>query len=689
MENGIKNAFTERKRIVSWWLRFEDLNWPSHDGYERIKRRAEAIAKANATTAMIFGAHFRWDFLPYFTLLHDYLATVAEELGKYGVELYDHHSVNLIHRYGTREEMRHVMLHSGPHLPFSPSWEAAASWEFNGKRLNDWRMIDVDTRGVLWYPQYAAEGFCIRNPDFIEAYKEYVKRLIAETGIKGLSADDPIHYMHYRSCACEHCKRELKRRTGVILPPLADRSFWGNWENPAWHEWIDMRFDAARDFFSALKPVFPEDFRVTTCGINSAADKANSMGSDARSFLSGCNLVNLEMSGNTPPYKHDPKTSNTPVIERLIGSSHHQAAAREKGVRCFATGFAFTETTANIVWAVNKTLDSDCWLSTLKDRLGLPEHILKSLPDESDIAGRAFGFEKEHPALFEGKQVGQLGVYFSYETRKHSFFGNTAKGYYADYRETLRLLFRHGISPHTVFSFPESAKEYPLILAPSPAVMTEAEREALDAYLKKGGRVIVTGPAAHPLCAHEWVLPSRPALENASDFINQDMSRPQYPGDWMVKTEMPPYSGDAGWQEPVAGLFYTPRRVSGGGIAEELLDLVRRYAKPLPIEVIDATGYLVTVFESERAVTVHLLAEDYDTDIDHALDEMRFHRSRVNFVNKAEPIGITDTVRLRADTLPTVYTPFNDEKSEVCKCNGEICIRLPEKTAYAILEFLK
>ena len=105
--------------------------------------------------------------------------------------------------------------------------------------------------------------------------------------------------------------------------------------------------------------------------------------------------------------------------------------------------------------------------------------------------------------------------------------------------------------------------------------------------------------------------------------------------------------------------------------------------------MIDAAGYLVTVFESECAVTVHLLAEDYDTDIDHALDEMRFHRSRVNFVNKAEPIGITDTVRLSADTLPAVYTPFNDEKSEVCKCNGEICIRLPEKTAYAILEFLK
>ena len=133
----------DKKRIVNWWMRWEDLNWPNHDGLDRIKERAEKLAEANVTTAMLFGAHFRWDFMPYFTLLHDYIATVTEELHKYGIEFYDRHSVNLIHRYDTREEMRHVMLHSGPHLPFSPSREAAASWEYKGSRLNDWRMIDA------------------------------------------------------------------------------------------------------------------------------------------------------------------------------------------------------------------------------------------------------------------------------------------------------------------------------------------------------------------------------------------------------------------------------------------------------------------------------------------------------------------------------------------------------------------
>ena len=204
------SPINDPKRIASWWITFEDLNWPHPDAYDKIKRRAEGLAKSGATTAMIFGTHFRWDYLPYFTLLHDYLATVSEELNKYGLELYDHHSVCLVHRYSTRDEMRNVMINSGPHLPFSPSYEAAASWEYNGSKLNDWRMIDITTGKPMYYPQYTAESFCPGNPVYVEAYKKYVKDLIETTGITGLSADDPIHFTRYRTCGCDHCKEKFK-----------------------------------------------------------------------------------------------------------------------------------------------------------------------------------------------------------------------------------------------------------------------------------------------------------------------------------------------------------------------------------------------------------------------------------------------------------------------------------------------
>ena len=683
-------TITEKKRIVSWWIRWNDLNWPNGDNLDKIKRRAESMAKANVTTAMIFGTHFRWDYLPYFTLLHDYLATVAEELGKCGVELWDHHSVNLVHRYSTTEEMRHVMLHSGPHLPFSPSREAAACWEYKGKRLNDWRMIDVKTRDVLYYPQYAAEGFCHRNPEFVEAYVDYVKRLVRETGITGLSADDPAHYMHYNSCACPYCRAELKARAGIDLPPIDDRSFWGNWENPAWRHWIDLRLDSDAVFFERVSSVLPEGFCLTTCGSNSASPAANEKGLDAASFLSGCNYINLEMSGNTPPYKQDPVTVNASIDSRLVGSSLHQAAARERGVRCFATGFGFTEETANIVWAVNKMLDSDCWLSTLKDRLGLPDHILNTLPDEWDIVGNAFGFECTHQDLFNGKQIAQLGVYFSYETRKHTFFGSVDKGYYLDWSSTLRLLFKEGISPHTIFKFPKNANEYPLVLVPSPAKMTKEERDDLNAYLKCGGKVIVFGPADIEGCESNRILPTAPKIDTPDSFFGSVPNGVQFkPPMWRSATEFTLLDHDTVWEEIEDGLFYNPLRITEGGLADALLPIVKKYISPMPIEILDAQGYLITFFETEDSYIVQMLAEDFETDIDHKLDEMRFHRSRVNFINHVEPIGVKRVIQLKTDSSPTVYTPFNDCPSKIMQSNGVCTITLPEKTSFFILRFAK
>ena len=681
----------KKRRLVNWWMSWEDLNWPSADGQERIKRRAAALAEAGVTTAILFGCHFRWDYLPYFTLLHDHIAAITEELHQYGIEFYDRHSVNLVHRYDTREEMRHVMLHSGPHLPFSPSREAAAAWKYKGKLLNDWRMIDVRSRTPLYYPQYAAEGFCYRNPDFVEAYCDYASRLVAETGIDGLAAEDPVHYMHYISCACPHCRAELKRRTGQDLPAADDRSFWGNWENPAWRAWIDLRYDAGREFFEKLTARLPAHFPVTTCGANSAAPTSNGKASDARSFLrGGSNYAHAEWSGNTPPYKHDPVTVNTPLVDQMVGASHHQAVAKEYGARCFTTGYGFTEPSANIIWALNKVMDLDCCFSTLKARLGLPQSVLNTLPTEADVIGSAYRFERDHAELFAGKQIGQMGVYFSYETRNHTCFGNMNKGYYKDFSAALRLLFAKGISAHTVFDFPQNAAEYPLILVPSPAAMTDGERAALDCYLTAGGKVIVCGPADLPDCKHSWVLPTAPTLESPDKFFSTIANGVWHKAaDWITKTELAPSTDPNVWQAPRAGLQYNPHRLCDGAISHTVAALCSELAKPLPIGITEADGYLSTVFEDERGYTVHLLAEDYDTDIDHHLDEIRFHRSRVNYVNKVEPVGITDTVCLRADAAPTVYTPFNGGESVIAKTAAGYSIRLPEKTAYAILRFAK
>lgn len=677
----------KKRRFVNWWIHWEDLNWPNPDSMDAIRRKAEKYAEANITSAIIFGCHFRWDYLPYITLLHDYLATVAEELGKYDIELIDHHSVNLIHRYSTREEMRRVMRHSGPHIPFSPSREAAASWEYNGKRLNDWRMMDVKTRDVLYFPQYASEGFCHRNPEFAESYRDYAVKLVRDTGIKGLMADDAMYYAGLNACGCRYCRQELKNRAGIDLPPVEDQSFWGNWDNPAWRHWIDLRFDATYDFHKALRAVLPEEFMLMSCGAPSATGGAANSASDARKFMGGCNYVNQEFSGNTPPYKHDPVTVNVAVAQRLISASHHQAAAREKNARCYGTGYGFTEATANIIWAANKMLDADCHFSTLKARLGLPQKILRELPEEENVIKNAYTFEKEHPFLFSGSPVGQLGVYFSYETRNHTCFGMLDKGYSYDYGETLKQLFRVGISAHTLFAFPEDTDTYPLVLVPSPASVTAQEVEALERYTAKGGKVVITGPSAYPGCSHSWVLPAKPDTKPFDFFSTvRDGVWVKAPA-WRTETELPESKDPNAWQQIGQGVYYNPHRTSDGKLTGDIIEICRSYSKPMPVQVMEAKGYLATVFESNDGICVHFLAEDYDTDIDHYLDEIRYHRSRVNFINKVEPVGVSQTLTVTANSAPQVYTPFNKEDTEVSVADGVCTVKLPPKCAYAILYY--
>ena len=676
----------KHERMATWWMHWPDLQWPDSDNLDKIKARAEGFAKADVTAAVFFGAHFRWDFLPVFPLLHDYIATVAEELHKNGVKLFDHHSVNLVHRYSTREEMRRVMRDSGPHLPFSPTFEAAETWQYKGKYLNDWRMLDVRSGKPLWLPQYTAEGFCHRNPQFREVYRDYTKRLISDTGIDGLSADDAMYFMHFNACGCKYCREELQKRASMDLPPVTDTSFWGNWENPAWHHWIDLRFDASGEFYEQLRSELPENFTLTGCGANSASAKAVMSSSDARSFLRGWNYVNMEMSGNTPPYKGDKLTTNVAVPQRLVNASHHQAAAREKGVGAFCTGFSHSTQQSNVVWAVSKMLGADAWIGTLKTRLGLPWHILNTLPNEQDIVGQAFGFEKQCQALLQGDLCAQLGVYFSYETRNHTLFGALDQGYAQDYTDTLKLLFQKGLSPHTVFTFPDDPSRYSLILLPSAARMTEAETITMERYLSAGGVVIAMGPTPLSGCEHSWQLPTQVGSEDFFTTVPDGIHVRIAP--WVKETKLPPSGDPDTWQTPKQGLFYNPHRPRETE-TEALLSLIHRYAKPLPIDLLKANGFLSTLMEDAGGYTLQLVAEDYDVDIDEKLDKMRYHRSRVNLIRSIRPSGTDRELLLRTDTLPEVFTPFCQDQAHIRAESGQCRITLPEGCSYALLRFPK
>ena len=68
---------------------------------------------------------------------------------------------------------------------------------------------------------------------------------------------------------------------------------------------------------------------------------------------------------------------------------------------------------------------------------------------------------------------------------------------------------------------------------------------------------------------------------------------------------------------------------------------------------------------------------------------MRFHRSRVNFINYVMPIGVTQTIRFKSGVIPEVYTPFNSAPAMSSVSDGVCTVRLSEKTSFLLLRLKK
>jgi hypothetical protein len=433
---------------------------------------------------MIFGMHLRWDHMPLWDRLHDLLAYTVEELHDRQIAVFDHHSSVLVHRPRTREDAWDIYRRNRHHVPFYPSIETAATWTFEGHPINEWRMIDVETGQAAFLPNYTAEQFCMNNPDFRHAYQTYVRKLIRETGIDGLMSDDNIHYGGWRTCACRWCKERFLRDYGHELPPVSDERFWGNRESEAFKDWIDMRFQDSGGFLGCVQEALPEGFPLLSCCSTSDYAAAPSSGLTYQEYIKHCNVVMLEMCGNTPNLKG---TWNEQMASQML----HLAIARDRASPCLGLGYGFFPDTGFFVWALNKFLGADTWFSTLPARLAGPPDEIARLAEDPELVAEGFCWEKAYPYLFAAQPDTDLAVFFSRSTR--DYYGQTHQDYTLDYHLTCSALVDASIDFEVVTTIPKPG-QYPVLVLGSANCLSEDEIACLETYLRAGGNVIAFGP---------------------------------------------------------------------------------------------------------------------------------------------------------------------------------------------------
>ncbi|MBR2906345.1 MAG: hypothetical protein IKC08_10645 [Lentisphaeria bacterium] len=474
------NRFSSQ-RMASWWLRREILDYPRQKISDEIRRRADHLAGGGCDSAIMFGAHFRWDYMPVWDRLHAYIAEVAEALHERNMVFWDHHSCVLTARpsHGKNES---ASLAVRDHVFLKEINEQAENWEISGEKLNSWRMKDLFTKEAVFLPQYAAEEFCINNPSFRSAYRKYLHKLLAETSIDALMCDDAFFYPGFRSCVCPYCQEKF----GMELPDASDLSFWGNRENEDFRKWIAFRYDSVGNFNKFVKESLPDNFPLMNCCSGSVSAGCNTNSLSGEEFLKSANFLMLEMCGNTPAV-------DGTYWNNLSSQLHHLALAERKNASCIGLGYGFYPDTAEFIWAFNKFLGSGTWISTLKHRLGLPDEIIyKELPDEGEIIKRAFNFEKDHPEYFSGTHKTDTAVYFS--RASHDFAGMCQVDYVLDYMTEVRSLFEQNRDFDVVTDIPSEDSSVKVLYLPSALCLSQEDRKKLDKFLERGNRIEASGP---------------------------------------------------------------------------------------------------------------------------------------------------------------------------------------------------
>ncbi len=667
-------------RMVSWWIRWEDLEWPLPQLEDKIRYRADKLAENSVSHAVIFGAHFRWDFMPLWMNLHDMFAFIADELHQRNIKLIDHHSSVLTHRYNDRREMAEMRMKNRHHVSFAPTREVAAMLSYNGKLLNDWRMLDVIT-GKPAYPGYTAEIFCINNPDFSESYYSYVKNLVAETNIDGLQADDGMFYPRFYACGCRHCREKFEREYHHILPPGNDLSFWGNWRNQAFKDWIRMRHRSVGEFLAGVKHVLPEGFPLMTCCSGSCDSAANENSCSYENFIAGCNAVMLEMCGNTPGL--DGRFTHS-----LASQMHHLAVARQHQVPCIGLGYGFTAAQAGMVWAFNKWLGADMWFSTLKGRLDMKDRDLETLPDDSELVGIPFGFEKAHPEWFNGESQAQIAILFSRKTRDN--YGGYMADYAHDYIAACRKIFEAGYDAVTVLEIPAPESACNILVIPSAACFSEADKTALEHWLDSGKTIIANGPFGVFDENAERVEKQFTDAFGLHIELPEIVREPKFPHDTWEKREPARCVNEAKWHKPADNFYWNPVRMQDMA-GDALFEIIAGTLSEHDITVIDGRGWYMRKFrDDKKRIIVHVIAAEYELKLDKELESKRAHINNNNITTEIIPknsAAVLNFKLMRDFSRIDFATPLCSDQTVSMIPAKTLSVTVPEGCYYFTLRF--
>jgi len=488
------------RRVASWWATIEDLLWPEKTIRDKVKRRAAAFAEAKIDMAINFGFGVRFDFANYFGQLHGYYANVCEELHQYGIKFMDHYSCNYMNRPRNEADHKRMVTFQRHAVLLFHDPIAAAHAKYEGHFFNDICTVDVrdGSRGYAW--QYFFEEFCHNNPGFLDMHAKYLRRLLREVPIDAIEIDDMCFYPALTVCGCQYCRERFKQDYGHEIPPLEDAHFWGNtaqhpynwgnYGNPVFREYLQMKSDGIVDHLKVIKGVIG-NLPLMTCCSSTGPMLLNALSMDLEKLAPYLDFFMLE---------------NVGVHIGTVGWVHMDAEAlqqkdiaRERGnAPAVALGYTIYEKGGYLGWALARFWGVGNWSSTINGRLEVDPSDAREM---EEIIHEWNNWEESYSNLNfrEGRDVEEIRLVSNRYCKYNGWRDEHGRESWARIQAWSNFLVRYCVgyrflrAEELADSDALKQEKTPLILD-GIACVSDQQYAAISSYLEFGGNVWLALP---------------------------------------------------------------------------------------------------------------------------------------------------------------------------------------------------
>lgn len=418
-----------------------------------LDRRADELAAMGITVVMIDGLHMRNSFMDQMPRAKAYVRRVTDACHARGIKVIEHHSATI--------------LIYGSYTGYGVRWMAERP--------------DLLQRDIQY--GYALKTPCINNPAFRRHYFGFLTNYLAETGVDAFMLDE-AHFSGSRACGCPHCRARFKQDTGFEIPDDDTDPFFRfdtakdcltNLDDRrviAFLEWRDAAvtafFAAARHELDKVKPAVSLMIYTTHYGLTSRFDMQNGSGT-IFSKSKVCDWTGTEIM-----------TRNLYADARSVFFMRKAMGALGLSARTPVFAFVYhmdNPDMAKMGWAIQRMHGQ----TAIMDTIAAADMRYVDWPD------------RMNPRLAESSA--DIALVFSDSTRKWG----RAVAYLPDLGGWSQCLTDAHLLHDIVLDrdlAPDRLAKYRLVLLPSVSCLSEAQMDALRTYVRKGGRILVTGPTS-------------------------------------------------------------------------------------------------------------------------------------------------------------------------------------------------